>query len=336
MGLPCVGDAPMDASEVRDLQAHARMLAWRCAGCVLAAPLVPFVVGLLVVGLGSGNPGPWGAALIMYGLLLGLPVALLLARDAARQRRSIGDDLSSGRVLCFEGVLPDPAPDADERRALQGCGMRIGEPGQVQELRVFPHIESVRGRDDRGRSQLVRVHVRHAAQPPGYAWRAQLGPDLVAVGAPEGVRFVQRRLTEGEQAEVRGYIRRLKRPDGRLWVGFVFFGLSAFGMVAGFLSGELSRAPRGEWISGGLMLLVGLAAFRSYALRLRYAQRLQLDLNAGRAVSALGWAPEIPSPGRKRRRGRQPAENEEFLPVSGVVWTLAGRPADWRDSKTPF
>lgn len=336
MGLPCVGDAPMDPSEARDLRAHARMLAWRCAGCALAAPLVPILVGLLAVGLGSGNPGPWGGALMMYGLLLGLPVALLLAHDAARERGRILDDISSGRVLQFEGVLPDPAPGHDERRVLLSSGLLTEKPGQVQHLRVFPRSELVRGRDDRGRVRLMRLHLQHAARPPGYAWRAQLGPDLVAVGAPEGVRFVQRRLTEGELAEVRGYIRRLRRPDGRLWVGFVFFGLSFFGLVSGFLSGDLSRAPRGEWISGGLMLLVGLAAFRSYVLRLRHARSMQLDLSAGRAVSALGWAGEITSADRKRRRGHRPSENDEFLPVSGALWTLSGRPADWRDSNLPF
>jgi len=333
MGLPCVGDAPMDASEVRDLRAQARRLAWRCAGCILAAPLVPLLVGLLAVGLSSGSPGPWSAALIMYGLLLGLPVALLLARDAAHQRKTIRDDIASGRVLRFEGVLQDPGQDQDERQVLRAGGVLTEEPGQVQQLRVFQHSQSVRGTSDRGRVRLLRVTLQHAAQPPGYAWRAQLGPDLVPVGAPEGVRFLQRRLTEGEQEEVRGYIRRLKRPDGGLWVGFVLFGISAFGLIGGWRSGDLSRAPRSEWISGGLMLVVGLATFRAYALRLRYARSLHLDLRAGRAVSAEGWTQEMPSADRKRGRGRRPLENEEFLPVSGALWTMSGRPAEWRDSK---
>lgn len=310
LGMPLAGVAPIEAHEREAVRRKIRSLAARALGYAALTTVVP-VLSLLALSL-RGVAESVQAACGVVGLLtflFGAAATVLSSLEAMREAGRLRRDVREGEVLVFRGDAPALSREEDL-------------PQPATELRVLPASRAWLRPEARG-TTLRGVRIQHAAPPPSYAWRVALHDDLVPRGAARDLRFEQRRLTPSEAREIVAYAHRLVVPG----LGEIAYVLCATLVFASPIVGMLKdpngpRSPDDGFATLGAFALLPVVVYL-YVRRVRLARKLRVDLQAGRAVTAVSTAEgESGAPGTVR----------EFLPVSGITWTFAGRPAAWRDA----
>ena len=310
LGLPFAGVAPLEAHEREAVRRRTRAVVARALGCALLTIVVP---GPCLLALSMrGTPEGVQAACGVVGLLaflVGAAATALSTLEGVREGARLRRDVRQGEVLVFRGEPPAPS-------------MEEGLSGPTVELRVLPASRMWLKPGDHG-TTLRGVQIQHAALPPSYAWRVPIHDDLVPRGASRDLRFEQRRLTASEVREIVAYAQRLVVPG----LGEIAYVLGASLILASPIVGML-RHPNGVRSADDGFAALGAFAFLPvvlflYGRRVRLARKLRVDLQAGRAVTAVPTADG---------ESRGPITAREFLPVSGVTWTFAGRPASWRNA----
>ena len=310
MGLPFAGVAPIEAHERDAVRRGIRALAARALGYAAFTIVVPGL-SLFVLSLRGTSEGVQAAcgAIGVLAFLIGAAATVLSTLEGAREGGRLRRDVREGEVLVFRGEAP--ALPMDEEL-----------PQPTVELRVLPASRRWL-RSEAGGTTLRGVRIQHAAPPPSYAWRVALHDDLVPRGPSRDLRFEQRRLTPSEVREIVAYARRLVVPG----LGEIAYALCASLIFASPIL-RMFRDPNGArsaddgFSAFGAFALLPVVVFL-YVRRVRLARKLRVDLQAGRAVTAV--------PNTEAESGA-PETVREFLPVSGITWTFAGRPAAWRDA----
>lgn len=317
LGLPLVGTAPLEVHERDAIRRRTQILVVRMLGYLAYAVGLPLVAYALFAAL----PATWQVLQAIcvitgfFGAVIGAAAVVLSTLEGANEWRRLRRDRSDGEVLLFRGELP---VSAEVREELFGGMPRPG----ADEIRVLRHAQAWI-RPGRGSAHLQAVRIQHAAPPPSYAWRVALHEDLVPRGAPPNLRFEQRRLTPAEVREIVAYAQRLLVP-GFGTIAYAFFLALIFAVRIAEIANDPGRL-RGWGAIGelGPIALFGVVVF-FYVRRVRLARRLRVDLRAGRAVTAVSTLPQAEETATEE-------VTREFLPVSGMTWTVAGRPAGWRD-----
>lgn len=251
-GIPERATRPLSADE-RLAVAIASRRATRKAALALAGVAVP-VLAVPAVFLGAVAIGvdPEGAVLVLpllvaVGLLGGLPVALLFARDAIRAARALRRDVARGEAMVFGAGL-------EERVVLTGSRHLLGRAGKV----VAP---------------VRRAAVGEAAAPPP-------APAIWALSSAEippalaGAAWVKRALSPDERAELARHARRFGRISPLLVLLSVVL---AAGAAASLSSGRTGPRLLVDLAVVPLLVLQWIRVLRDR----RAAARLRADADDG-------------------------------------------------------
>jgi hypothetical protein len=318
-GLPFAGTRPMRPIEREAATAVARKQL-TAMGVTLAILLAVASLPLAIPnGYRVPDIGPWAAVILsvvaVFGYFGSIAVLILRARDLWRTRARFLADIAAGTVMEFAGPVPAAAPADEDQRALIKLGMLVPGGSASQRIAVLAVTHSIMYRDSRGGWQARKARVRAVAPTLLPAVRGPVARDSAFALEPSK-ELVRRSLEPAEREEIRHYIRQVWRPQIVVIIGL-------FMIHAVWLLNSL-RANQTMLGRVTPLLLLAFAA--------RFVPRLVTDLRRATLLARdikTGWvfiAPrEVDGVGRRR------AAVEEFLPVSGAIWTEGGRPASWRN-----
>ncbi|MFN3651606.1 MAG: hypothetical protein ACK47B_18675 [Armatimonadota bacterium] len=261
------------------------------------------------------------AVVVVVGLVV-MALLLLAGRDWLRWARALSRDARQGAVQRFEGVIPHlPAPDESLQSLLKEGLLQAGSE-ETQWLEVLPVSGGVLQANGVRPRRWIRARRRRVAEVPEYAATAAEWVSPARTSGEE-VYLNHRELTAAETEELRRHIRRLTLRPLLLAVA-----LDAWLGTVLVLSG--GRLEGTQLLTGLLLLVVAVRANWSAYRSLALGGRLRQDLRIGRVVITRSPKsdPELETlPG-----GEAPtlSDPDEFLPVSGALWSEAGQPAPWR------
>lgn len=330
-GLPYLRDEPLDPSARQCLVRRGRrqyMLAFLYA-LTLPVLFLPEVAALVVRGDREGMG--WTAFLTVYFLfwsLAVLPVLLVLVPNALRRGRILRRGGRAGYVRRFAGTVNwNDSTDLDLARLVRAGLVQPGIDEATVDL--HPRDDFVYAVDGVVLSRWIPIEATLTASRP----EAPLELDVPASWMPEGARvpMERRRLTSAEKDEIQGYARVLKRATRLILMTLLLLPLLAVGATALERFGIDPRlAVAAMAIAGGLIAL-------RHILRIRRQFRLfaqDVDLGWVIIVRPRDTARRAPTPGNADAIDSLRVVTTEFLPVSGAVWTVDGRPAGWRRSRS--
>jgi hypothetical protein len=262
--------------------------------------------------LGDAAETAFSAALvtgILFTLFLVLPVSLLLARDAWRQYRVAVRAKRGGTLYRCRGRIADVV-------CARKTWERIVDSGLLRatalELDVFDDsglLWRVNGVEVDRWIQLPRGVT---TQTPEYATIASRWTRPVET--PTGViDFNRRGLSDGELAELRGSAPRVGAIRGTL--------IAAVNLLA-IANGAAALRGQGEAIPTVLAIAIATWADIELASLVNLRRRIVADARAG-------WVAIVKSAMQERAIPR-PGEIVEYLPKTGLEWTIDGLPAPWR------
>jgi hypothetical protein len=255
-GRRSLGFRSLTSAEWVRLNAKRRGLGWRVAGPIAGYLACSFVLFQLRPLLPQAELGAFTLEMSPFlGVLLGLPIALLLAADRLREARDIARDLRESRVERFAAV--DPTSFTGGPPLIEVC-----HPS---------------GRLLTGPAPLVGrvLAIREIAPAPFAMFREEHHAEDV----PAGARLERRPLSEEECEE----LRRSARSLAKVRVSSIALLLWLDVCVVGWLQ------PAKSFTSADLVAAVGLVTLAAYviwrALRDRsLARRLLADVAAGFAL----------------------------------------------------
>lgn len=314
-GLRMTGERDLSPAERAELRRTA--LRFRAQGCLggVAVPLlfIAFLVGLSLFTDPSATPGPAFVLAAIAGLAL-LGVLCLGAVERMRWGLALARDVSEGRVERFETPREPSGPHGTAEGAGEwaaGCLEVLPNSGMVYQ------VDGVRSR---GWSRVTRTEI---ADPPPFARIAAEWLEPAETDDGTAIHLGHRELSEAEEGEIRRRQRHLLLKPGilalllSLWTSPILW----------FLARE-GKLPEGRHLVSFILLVVLTAvALVQFARSLKLARELAGDLRAGRAVIARSEA------ATQEDDDGDPEEMpaaEEYLPVSGLLWTRGGEPARWR------
>jgi hypothetical protein len=300
-GLPMAGTRPLTDGERAVLKRMARRCLWTFILALFLSPtlFLGILIGSAVFHIESLADSPAFSSILLL-TFCSPAVAVLVARDASRKRKGIRGDLKDGTVWVFE------------RPAEQGIS-------KFARIEILPVSEVLWTLDGVPTTKWKRAVPGEASATPEYAATAA---EWVAPAIPEDDRsphFNDRELASAELVELRRHIRRI-RWGSVPWA----FGLDAWLLLA-WWSADFSATPRHPvkpepvaYFACLLALLWTLLAIAQW----RHAARLARDAAIGRAVIVrvpvtVGDTTTL-------------SDVMEYLPVSRVDWSIAGKPARWR------
>jgi hypothetical protein len=258
-----LGFRPLTSAEWARLNAKRRGVGWRVAGPIAGYLACSFVLLQLRPLLPQAELGAFTLdASPFLGMLLGLPIALMLAADRLREALDISRDLRASRVERFAAVDPTTftaGPALIEvchpsGRLLTGPAFQVGRVAAIREIAPAP---------------FAVLREEHHVE-----------------GVPASAHLERRPLSEEECEELRRSARGLEKVRASSVLLLLWLDVCAIGWVQ----------PGKTFSSGDMMAAVGLAAVAAYviwrALRDRsLARRLLADV-------AAGFALVVASPGR--------------------------------------
>jgi len=256
MGRRSLGIRPLTSVEWARLNARRRGVGWRIAGPLAGYLACSFVLLQLRPLLPQADLGAFTLdASPFLGMVLGLPIALLLAADRLREARDLARDLRASRVERFAAVDPTTftgGPALIEvchpsRRVLDGPAPLVGKVAAIREL---------------------------APAPIATLWEEHLTEDL-----PAGARLERRPLSDEEREELRRAARQLEKVRASSVALLLWLDVCAVSWLQ----------PARPFTTGDVVAAVGLVAMAALvigrALRDRsLARRLLADVAAGFAL----------------------------------------------------
>lgn len=230
-----------------------------------------------------------------------------------RQHRRLGAriatavaELERGELGVAEGTVP---PYEVPPKELAALGVRAG--GEAR-LVVLPSARFVVGVGPRLLPQLADAPHTLVSAAPSEVFAALTSGPTVAAG--DGVVVGTRAMTEGEADEVRALARRHVRNTS------AGAALAAWGLALGLrLVRNVFRGTLDATLPAELWLVVLALVVTILLVRMPTAVRLWLDARGKTIVT-----------GARRTSAFGAEERGEFLPRSGLVWTLDGKPGPGR------
>lgn len=261
-GRRSLGCRELTPEERMLLETRRRGLGWQVAGPIAGYLACALVLFRLRPFLPEADVGAFTLQVSPFlGLLLGLPIAILLAADRWREARDLSRDLRQGLVERFAPVDPTTffgGPPLIEvclpsGRVLTGPPSEVGRFAAIREVAPGPFVDS-------------RVE-----QP--------------ADGLPAGTRLLRRDLSPEERAEIRHTIRRLEKVRASsvlllLWVDAI---------ALAWLRPSHTFSNADLLVAAGTAIVAALVVGR--ALRQRaLARRMRADAAGGFALVFTGPA----------------------------------------------
>ncbi len=286
---------------------------------------VLFFCGLVVLVILSGRvPEPEAGGGVLdrvcsIAMVVALPVAFLVGRDAHSRSRGVRDALRVGYVRRFAGTAYGSDPTDDSFRRLVHA--KLIEFGSIEhcELELFPLSNAVYAINNLPIKKYLRLRVGTAAAWPEDAADCPVPAHWHLADAPVEIR--RRRQSPEETRELLLHARSVRR---RLW--FVPVASVVLCAPVGFLyeAGILPRSISILIFVAGATTLSGFVLFRGW-------RRASKD----RADADLGWIIIVPPHHYTDEDGTQRRQNHpiEILRESGALWTINGIPAGWRREK---
>lgn|GEM_PF-6158679 len=306
LGVPMVSGRVLSTTElerVKNVSGRVSRKMW-----LKAAGLPVFVLAVLACmlffGLTKGEAGKmvfW--LLAIGGLCFSWPIALLSARDDFRLRRSLGRDISSGKVYRFEGVIR--REEVLEYRTFQ----RMTEQLALLDISAPQWFELL---PDSG--LMLQTHM---GEPRGlftlpHVELAASGADQYSVPVRDKFpgadpKLLCRHMTQAESSEILRRIPEFRTANMGAMIFFVIWSL--MGLVSWYLHGRTFPLP--------YLLLLAFVLFRtghmlsSFVGQWRLCSRFRQDVKEGFIFI-------------------DPSVEMEFLPVSMLIWAQRRKPAPWR------
>jgi hypothetical protein len=337
-GLPLVECRPLDEAErARIASRAARLLRLLIAIAIFGLAVLAWPFALAATPAGgalfqslSGIDAVWFTSWIVF-----LPACVMLGGDLSRNWARRLADLRSGESLVFGGRVPDEPLRTAEQRRLLHLGLLTPWANEEQRLVVFAGSRSLLARDPQGRDVFIPAWVHEVAPGPAYALRVPVPAGFGGVKGRPDLQFDRRALAEGEVAELRAYVSRLRRVEFVQVLGALSLLYAVSRAVEWMRAPAAADQALGDSLSAALAAFVGGWTLMLFARRLRYSDRLARDVTTGWALSQRRdegtSAPEAAAPAGFAVAPDAPPV--EFLPHSGAVWMDRGRPARWRDLK---
>lgn len=343
-GLPLASRRPLDDAERARIAAQAsRLMNLLVAIAMLAVATLawPFVFAATPGGNALFQSFTWAGLLWFASWVLFLPACLVLGRDVRRNWARRAADLRAGEAFVFAGRVPDEPQRTREQRRLIRLGALTPWPNEDQQLVVFATSRSVHVLDSRGRDRFLPAWVHEVAPAPAYAYRVRLPQNFLRVAEQPELQFERRSLAEGEVAELRAYVRQLRRIEFSQVLAALLVVYAISRAIAWTRTPVAPERALGDALSAAFAAFVGGWMMKLFAKRLRFSARLARDVATGWALTLkrneTGDVPapasSTPPPSEILSPSPPDAPPVEFLPHSGAVWMDRGRPARWRDLK---
>lgn len=262
--------------------------------------------------LGATAETAFSTALVvgsLFTLFLALPVALLLARDAWRQYR-VAARARRGRALYrCRGRVADVVCNRKTWERIVDSGLLRGS---AIEIEVFDDSGLLWRVDGIEVDRWIELPRGVTTSTPEYATIASRWTRPVET--PSGViDFNRRGLSDGELAELRRSAPSVGTIRGAL--------IAAVNLLALANGGEALRG-HGEALPTLLAVAIAVWADVELASLVRMRRRINADAREG-------WVAIVKSATQDRAIPRL-GEIVEYLPKTGLEWTIDGLPAPWR------
>ncbi|MCM2315221.1 MAG: hypothetical protein NDJ92_08725 [Thermoanaerobaculia bacterium] len=319
-GLPVSGRVALDERDRLRLRRLVRSRRTLAGAAFLGGPAAIALLGFTVAistralrrDLGASAETAFSAAVvvgILFTLFAVLPVSILVARDAWRQYRVAVRAQRGGALYRCRGPIADVVVDRRTWERIVDSGLLRGAE---LELDVF---------DDSGLLwRIGGVEVDRWIQLPRGVTTST--PEYAAIASrwtkpietPTGVIDYNRRgLSDGELAELRGSAPSVGVLRGTL--------IAAVNLLALANAAEVLRG-NGEPLQTLLALVIAVWADVELASLVNIRRRIDADAREG-------WVAIVKSKADEPEAPREGAV-VEYLPRTGLEWTVDGLPAPWR------
>jgi hypothetical protein len=325
-GLRRTGTRPLSDAERAELDARERV--FRVRG-LWALGFIPVLGGALAAILLLWGREPAHALTAVPVILLTIltPVLVLIARDCLTLARDLARDRTSGQAERFEGVVgPLGTVDPALRRLLQ-TGLLHPGGSQPQWFEVLPASGLVWQANGARPAHWIRASLAQTANLPTYASIAAEWVESVDRSRDDAFHVGKRELSEGESEELRRHRRRLLvRPVVTAGLLNLWLSLAVWAhLTAAYDLAEVHRT-----FLFAVLVALTVQATWTLARALWLAARFARDLRLRLAIIV-----RTPSLIHRDENGPPPLmPPDEFLAVSGVLWTRGGVPAHWRMAPT--
>lgn len=319
-GLPRAGRRILRNPEIEELSARAAEFRRKGLRALLAIPIVFALLFGIAVLLHWNTRARISPVLITLTVIS--PVLILTARDCLTLARDIRRDLRAGGTDRYEGVVGRVTRlDATLNRLVRAGLLRKG-CSETQWFEVLPcsglvwYANGIRPRT------WIRAGCSETATLPTYAEVAAEWVEPVDASREDAFHVGKRELSPAELSELTRHVRRmLTKPV----VSALVLNLWLAGAVWAVRSGAVS-------LNGGhAMFLFAVLVAVTIQVDLRLVRCATLLLKLLRDAH-LRTAVIVRSPSLLPQSPSNPAllPADEFLAISGVLWTRAGAPAPWR------
>jgi hypothetical protein len=330
LGLEQSSERQLDPAESGSLRKRIRTLRIRP---FLILGMVALLLSLIVLGLNSlkWESKAIDALISAFGIsliLLGLPLWILVSRDALRDAKTLKNNIKIGRVFIFTGPVAKPLR---HHRMMQGLikeRLLYDEINLEQRFDVLPNSGTVIKVNGKFPNRWWKEKVFEATAPPEKQYEALVKQCSPKGAAEDPVDLFQRHMSQEELEELTIHIAKLKRPPGALIVLAVWILILIIAIIMHASDGQLSQWADKYQMQAMLMCIFTAIGIFRYLRMLKTARLLSQD--AGMKVLRL-------------LRPRQEIENRtdenippvlEYLPVSQFGWSVYGKPYLWRLRKS--
>jgi hypothetical protein len=319
-GLPRAGRRTLREPEIQELSARAGEFRRKGLRALVSVPIV-FVLLFGVAALLHWNTRA-RISPVLIALTVITPVLILTARDCLTLARDLARDLRDGATVRYEGVVGRVTRlDATLDRLIRGGLLRKG-CSETQWFEVLPTSGLVWYANGIRPRSWIRAACAETAPLPTYAEVAAEWVEPVDISREDAFHVGKRELSAAELSELTRHVRRmLFKPV----VSAVVLNLWLTGAVWALRSGAANLN------SGHAMFLFAVLVGVTIQVDLRLVRCLTLLLKLMRdarlRTAVIVRSPSL-LPASVSRPSLLPAD--EFLAISGVLWTRAGAPAPWR------
>jgi hypothetical protein len=300
---------PAELEELRALsarfQARGRVALGGTVAVVTVAALAAWLGGSLA----------W-LVLALFIISLALPLGLMIAREGLVRARAFRQD--AGWLRQFSGCITPSLPEDELRDRLVRRRLLFGDARPGQWFEVLPHSHLMWTANGYRVPVWMRTPPNVLAEVPEYAATAAQWVEPADQPGSEGIHLNFRELTTAERNEVRKHARKLmlRSVGGAL--------LMTFWTGAIWLTSDTGDRHFGKFLVGGFAAWSWWNVVRI----LSTVGKLTRDAEHGRVVIIRRALSESGDP----HRSPDLTPPDEFLPESGIPWTVAEKPASWRHS----
>ena len=286
-------------------------------------PFAPFIVwgGLKLVTNDRILLNNLVALVAIGALMLGIPVAILRARDCLGRRNIVRQTLKLGSLRTFKGALNINDPTDPSREVLERTRLLNRSPHEINQLDLYATSDAV--------FQVNRVQPK-AWTPISLTLAAAAPINPARFDAPKGwgshdenIELGRRRLSAAECKELVGYSRSIQR---RACVSAVVVGYLGGRALFGLLNKVVSQNPG---LGKTLAIAITLGACTLILYRaIRRARMLKADAKNAWAVTV-----DPTSSSARMLNEVDSVVPIEVLALSTIVWRVQGKPAGWRKAR---